>query len=178
MTRARAERRAWRARASQLGLAYAHPSAYTLRMDSRRGVEVGMLVRDAEGRELGKVRRCYPWGFEVARGFLSRRQWVIRYDEVLEVSRGVARVARSPDALFQLAAGGLPSTWRRVTPPFAPEPLPSAPAVGDVEGALVSTLVESAEVRTPVPEPTESLRLRRAAELAATAESAAAQGAG
>jgi hypothetical protein len=72
---------------------------------SERGVGVGMTVVDADGRRLGNVARCDPWGFEVVRGFWCPSEWVIRYDEVL--------VARSDEALFELADGRLPRTWRR-----------------------------------------------------------------
>ncbi len=99
-----------------------------------------MLVRDADGKKLGRVRRCHPWGFEVARGIFSHREWVIRHDEVMDVQRGEVRVARSDDALFELAGGGLPRSWRRSTPPPGEAPLPSAPGEGDVEGTLVDLL--------------------------------------
>jgi hypothetical protein len=98
-----------------------------------------MTARDADGKKLGKVRRCHPWGFEVASGLFGRREWVLRYDEVLDLGPGGVRVARSEDALFELAAGGLPHAWRRIAPPFGEGPLPSAPADGDVEGALVES---------------------------------------
>lgn len=75
-----------------------------------------MTVVDADGKRLGKVRRCDPWGFEVVRGFWGPSEWVIRYDEVLEVSGGRVKVARSDDALFELAAGRLPRIWRRTLP--------------------------------------------------------------
>jgi hypothetical protein len=80
---------------------------------SERGVGVGMTVVDADGRRLGKVARCDPWGFEVVRGFWCPSEWVIRYDEVLEVHGDEVRVARSDEALFELADGRLPRTWRR-----------------------------------------------------------------
>jgi hypothetical protein len=80
---------------------------------SERGVEVGMTVVDADGRCLGKVTRCDPSGFEVVRGFWCPSEWVIRYDEVLEVRAGEVHVARSDEALFELAAGGPPRTWTR-----------------------------------------------------------------
>jgi hypothetical protein len=107
-------------------------------MDERPGVRAGMAVRDADGRKLGRVRRCYPWGFEVAWGIFGRREWVLRYDEVLDLEDGEVRVARSDDALFELAAGALPHAWGKVSP-LVGEALPSAPADGDVEGALVET---------------------------------------
>ncbi|HEX9288467.1 MAG TPA: PRC-barrel domain-containing protein [Anaeromyxobacteraceae bacterium] len=81
------------------------------------GVEVGMEVVDAQGKPLGKVTRLDPWGVEVVRGFFSPREWVIGWHEVLEVSGGTVRVARSDDDLLELATGGLPPILRRGTPP-------------------------------------------------------------
>jgi hypothetical protein len=72
-----------------------------------------MSVVDADGRRLGRVTRLDPWGFEVVRGFFGPREWVIRYDEVLEVRGSEVRVARSEQDLLDLAAGRLPRTWRR-----------------------------------------------------------------
>jgi hypothetical protein len=120
------------------GFAPSAPAAYALRMDARIGVWTGMSVRDADGRKLGRVRRCHPWGFEVASGIFGRREWVVRYDEVLDAAAGEVRVARSDDALFELAAGALPHAWRKVWP-LVGEALPSAPADGDVEGALLES---------------------------------------
>ncbi len=109
-----------------------------------------MTVRDADGKKLGKVCRLDPWGFEVVRGFWGPREWVIRYAEVLGVEGGAVRVARSDEALFELASGGLPHAWRRYTPPLATTPLPSAPADGEVEGALLDfSLDEPGEEAIP-----------------------------
>lgn len=94
-------------------------------MDDGRGVRSGLMVRDAAGNPLGKVRRVYPWGFEVGKGFWSPYQWVFRNEEVLRVASDVVEVARSPDDLQRLAAGGLPSSWRRGTPDS--EDLPATP---------------------------------------------------
>lgn len=76
-------------------------------------VQVGMTVVDVDGRRLGKVTRRDPWGFEVVRGFWSPREWVVRYDEALEVRGGEVRIARGRDDLLELAAGRLPRSWRR-----------------------------------------------------------------
>jgi hypothetical protein len=109
--------------------------------DERHGVRVGMAVLDARGKRLGKVTRCDAWGFEVEQGFFDPKSWVIRYDEVLEARDGELVVARSEDALFELAAGSLPHTWPRYRPPEADGEilLPTAPAEGDVEGALTDS---------------------------------------
>jgi len=92
-----------------------------------RAVQAGMTVVDADGRRLGKVRRCDPWGFEVVRGFWGPREWVIRYDEVLGVRGDEVRVARSDQDLVELAAGRLPRTWRREV---LPAPLIEEPGDG------------------------------------------------
>jgi hypothetical protein len=70
-----------------------------------------MAVVDVDGKKLGKVTRNDPWGFEVMQGLFSPRTWVIRWDEVLGVEGSKVRVARSDEALFELAAGRLPKTW-------------------------------------------------------------------
>jgi len=101
-------------------------------MDDR--VKVGMAVVDADGKRLGKVTRCDPWGIEVTRGFWSPLEWVILWDEVLDIEGGRVRVARGDDALLELAQGGMPESWRRGTPPLAaPAPRPPsgyAPGLG------------------------------------------------
>lgn len=76
-------------------------------------LSVGMAVVDADGKRLGKVTRLEAWGFEVERGFFQPREWVVRWDEVMSIRPGEVEVARSDDALFELAAGRLPSYWRR-----------------------------------------------------------------
>jgi hypothetical protein len=80
-------------------------------------VQVGMTVVDGDGQRLGKVARCDPWGFEVVRGFWSPREWVVRYDEVIEVHGDEVRIARSDRDLLDLAAGRLPRGWRRDASP-------------------------------------------------------------
>ena len=86
-------------------------------MDDR--VQVGMEVRDADGKRLGKVSRCDAWGIEVVKGFWSPSEWVVRWDELLGVKDGKVEVDRSDEDLFVLAAGGLPLRWRRGTPEVA-----------------------------------------------------------
>ncbi len=92
-----------------------------------RAVQVGRTVLDADGRRLGKVTRCDAWGFEVVRGFWWPREWVVRYDEVLEVRGDQVRIARGQDDLLDLAAGRLPRSWRR---PGMPAPLAPAASEG------------------------------------------------
>jgi hypothetical protein len=95
-------------------------------MDER--VKVGMLVRDADGKRLGRVSRLDEGAFEVVRRFWSPYEWAIRWDEVLDAKDGVVSVARSDDDLLELARGGLPHAWRRVRPPEAQEPIPATPS--------------------------------------------------
>lgn len=111
-------------------------------MDQRRldeRVKVGMPVVDLDGKRLGKVTRCDPWAVEVTRGFWSPSEWVIRWDEILDVDdRQQVRVARSDATLFVLAQGGMPEFWQRETPPLtAPYAAPAgghAPAGGPAPG--------------------------------------------
>jgi hypothetical protein len=92
------------------------------------GIAVGMTVRDADGKRLGKVTRCDPWAFEVQRGIFSPYQWTIRYDEILELGDDWLKIARSDSDLFELAAGGLPHAWEPIRPVEAEDPLPATPA--------------------------------------------------
>ncbi len=91
-------------------------------MRERNGVRLGQRVRDLDGTSLGRVARLYGDGFEVRRGFpiLFRRDLVARYDEVRGVRDGELVVARSRRDLFDLAAGGLPPSWRTPAPPEFP----------------------------------------------------------
>jgi hypothetical protein len=108
-------------------------------MDDLRGVRAGMTVRDAAGKTLGKVTRVYAWGFEAERGFWSPYQWVFRHDEVARVEGGVVEVARGPADLQQLAAGKLPSSWRRYTPRFGSASIPGAPGEARAAEQTVAT---------------------------------------
>jgi hypothetical protein len=90
-------------------------------------VRVGMAVRDASGKKLGKVSRVYPWGFEAVRRFWSPYQWVFRYGEVNRIDGDTVEVARGQDDLLLLAGGGLPESWRRQELPFGGS-VPAAPA--------------------------------------------------
>jgi hypothetical protein len=132
-------------------------------MGEQGGLRVGMDVRDAAGNQLGTVRRVYAWGFEVARGFWSPYQWVFRHDEVVRVADGVLEVARRPDDLQRLAAGGLPDTWTRRTATAAPgaPPVPaSAPEARPVVPAL--TPGESPRAAAPATPPTSAASPRTA----------------
>ncbi len=95
---------------------------YMVPMKERNGVRLGQRVRDADGKVLGRVTRLYEWGFEVSRGFpvLFRRDEVVRYDEVRGVRDRALVVARSDRDLLDLAAGGVPRSWRIAAPPGYP----------------------------------------------------------
>jgi len=91
-------------------------------VNERNGVQLGQRVRDADGKDLGRVTRLYASGFQVTRGFpvLFRRDRVVRYDEVRGAREGALVVARSDADLFDLAAGGVPRSWRVPAPPGYP----------------------------------------------------------
>src|SRR5512138_2872735 len=91
-------------------------------MKELNGVRLGQQVRDADGKDLGKVTRLYAWGFGVTKGFpvLFRRDLVVRYDEVRGARDGALVVARSDRDLLDLAAGGIPRSWRVPAPPGYP----------------------------------------------------------
>ena len=74
-------------------------------MSERNGVRLGERVVDVDGKSLGKVTRLYPWGFVATRGLpvLTRRDEVIRYDEVRGARDGALALARSDHDLFDLA---------------------------------------------------------------------------
>lgn len=102
-----------------------------------RGVKVGMSVVDADGKRLGKVTRRDAWGFEVQRGYFSPYEWVVRYDEVIGVEGRTVEVARSDDALYELASGEIPHGWMRVKPPASSASLPATPAEASAAEGLV-----------------------------------------
>ncbi len=91
-------------------------------MKERNGVRLGQRVRDADGKDLGRVTELYAWGFKATRGLpvLTRRDEVVRYDEVRGVRDGALVVARSERDLLDLAAGGVPRSWRIPAPPGYP----------------------------------------------------------
>ncbi len=91
-------------------------------MRERNGVSIGQGVVDLDGTSLGRVVALYAWGFKARRGLpiLSRREHVIRYDEVRGVRDGALLVSRSRRDLFDLAAGEVPRSWRIPTPPAFP----------------------------------------------------------
>src|SRR5690242_8705815 len=109
-------------------------------MDTK--VRVGMAVVDADGKRLGKVTRCGPRAFEVIRRFWSPYEWVIRWDEVLDVKDGVVRVARCGDELIELAEGGLPHGWPHVQPDSG-GPLPATPSEAETAAAVAEGLPDS-----------------------------------
>src|SRR5512140_2002539 len=87
----------------------------------RNGVRVGQPVRDLDGVSLGRVRRLFDWGFAASRGvLLFRRDFILRYDEVRAVRDGALVVARSRRDLFDLAAGGVPASWKIRAPAAFP----------------------------------------------------------
>jgi hypothetical protein len=120
-------------------------------MTERNDVRRGQLVRDADGKDLGRVTRLHPWGFEVRRGLplLFRKDWVIRYDEVRGLRDGALVVARSDRDLFELAAGGVPRSWR--VP--APAGYPSAATPSEARDVLDDIAAGAAFSPQPLDEP-------------------------
>src|SRR5512133_3582751 len=113
-------------------------------MKELNGVRLGLRVRDADGKDLGKVTKLYAWGFEGTRGFpvLFRKDRVVRYDEVRGVREGALVIARSDRDLLELAAGGIPRSWRVPSPPGYPSaatPSEAGPVLEDIaRGAAFS----------------------------------------
>jgi hypothetical protein len=85
-----------------------------LAIRERNGVRVGLQVKDLDGRSLGRVTRLFESGFDFEKGLplLFRQDFTATYDEVRGVKDGVLLLARSKDALLELARGVLPTTWR------------------------------------------------------------------
>ncbi len=117
--------------------------------EERNGVRTGMRVRDLDGKDLGRVRRLYEWGFEIQKGLplVFRSDFVATYDEVRGIEGGVLTIARTDGALLDLAAGGVPPGWR--VP--APHGFPDAATPGEARG-LYSDLAGAAVTPGP-PEP-------------------------
>src|SRR5512138_71498 len=128
-------------------------------MDERRGVRIGQRVRDARGKDLGKVTDLYDWGFAVSKGFpvLFREDRVARYDEVRGVRDGALVVARTDDDLEALALGGIAPSWQIPTPPHFPRAATPAEAqgvfAGIVSGAIVAASPEPFPPIEPPPAP-------------------------
>ncbi len=104
------------------------------------GVRLGLRVRDLDGKDLGRVKRLYDWGFAIEKGFpiLFRRDTVATYDEVRGFSGDVLTLARSDQALFDLAEGGVPSIWRLPVPhgyPAVATPAEARAVVQELAGA-------------------------------------------
>ncbi len=120
-------------------------------MKDLNGVRLGQRVRDADGKSLGKVTKLYEWGFEVTRGFpvLFRRDRVVRYDEVRGARDGALVVARSDRDLLDLAAGGVPRSWRVPAPPG----YPSAATPSEAQLVLEDIARGAAFSRTDADEP-------------------------
>ncbi|BDG10245.1 hypothetical protein [Anaeromyxobacter paludicola] len=93
-------------------------------------VQRGMPVRDLDGRLLGRVSRLDEWGLEYEKGLLFKQGGVAPWREVHALRDGTVVLARSERALFQLAAGQIPDTWRGSEPP---------PVVGPLESVVPGT---------------------------------------
>ncbi len=127
-------------------------------MKERNGVRIGQRVRDVEGKDLGRVKALYDWGFAVSKGFpiLFRRDQVARYDEVRGVREGALVLARSDRDLFQLAEGEIPSAWRIPTPPEYPAAATPSEALGVFEGIAAGAIATDQGEPTSEPRPSSS----------------------
>jgi hypothetical protein len=135
-------------------------------MKELNGVRLGQRVRDADGKDLGKVTKLHAWGFEVTRGFpiLFRTDRIVRYDELRGARDGALVVARSDGDLLELAAGGIPRSWRVPSPPG----YPSAATPAEAQFVLEDIARGAAFSRTPADEllaPLEPSPLTREEEL-------------
>ena len=75
----------------------------------RSQVREGMTVRSAAGEKLGEVLTADEQGFIVEKGFFVPRDYVVRYDDVAEVSGDAVRLSTGREALRGLGQrGGLP----------------------------------------------------------------------
>ncbi len=156
-------------------------------MKERNGVRLGQPVRDADGKDLGRVTKLWEWGFEVTRGFpvLFRRDRVVRYDEVRGARDGALVVARSDRDLFDLAAGGVPRSWRVPAPPGYPSAATPAEAqlvLEDIASGAAFSRSDEPLVLTPpeapllTPEEEREYALTRGQALAKRADGPAAPG--
>jgi hypothetical protein len=75
----------------------------------RSQIRDGMTVRSADGEKLGEVLTTDEQGFIVEKGFFVPRDYVVRYDDVAEVSGDAVRLSAGREALRGLGQrGGLP----------------------------------------------------------------------
>jgi hypothetical protein len=122
-------------------------------MKERNGVQLGQRVRDLDGNDLGRVTALHDWGFHVAKGFLLfRRDVGARYDEVRGVRDGALVLARSARDLAELAAGGLPASWRIPAPPGYPSAATPAEAKFVFED-LAARAMPTEPASAPAPHP-------------------------
>ncbi len=70
-------------------------------MVDRSQILEGMVVRSSDGRELGRVLACGDRSFVVEKGLYFPTDYVARYDDVADVSRGEIRLSRRHEELAQ-----------------------------------------------------------------------------
>jgi hypothetical protein len=116
----------------------------------RNGVSVGQRVRDLDGASLGKVTRLFDWGFQTRR-WLFGREWVVRYDELRAVRDGALVVARAGRDLLELAAGGVPRSWRIRTPAAFPTTATPAEASSLLEDVAAGRVPGASEPEGTAP---------------------------
>lgn len=68
-------------------------------MFNRGSIREGMAVYSSDGEKLGKVLVCDPATFIIEKGFFFPKDYVVRYDDIADVSNDEVRLAMSKDAL-------------------------------------------------------------------------------
>jgi len=68
-------------------------------MIDRDEIHEGMMVRSADGKNLGRVLACGEASFIVEKGFYFATDYVARYDDVTDISGDKIRLSRPQDEL-------------------------------------------------------------------------------
>jgi uncharacterized protein (TIGR02271 family) len=55
-------------------------------METRRGVQEGMIVYSSDGEKLGKVLQCQAESFIIEKGFFFPKDYIARYEDVADVN--------------------------------------------------------------------------------------------
>ncbi len=68
-------------------------------MIDRNQVHEGMVVRDSNGKKLGRVLSCMEGSFVVEKGFFLITDYAARYDDVAEMSGDTIQLSRPREEL-------------------------------------------------------------------------------
>ena len=79
-------------------------------METRDDVREGMVVRDVEGRRVGRVRAVGERHFELEPSLLSRDEFLVDYEDVRAVREGEVLLVRAshPERVEDDDGGALP----------------------------------------------------------------------